>query len=66
MKLDHGFLEITYDGEDSPECADELCSSLIQPQEMCFIDTQSRGLVYCKYCGPCVRYHRKKAEQRGE
>ena len=66
MKLDHGFLEIPYDGEDLPECADDLCSRSIALHEICFVDTHSSGLVYCQYCGPCLRYHRKKAVQRGE
>lgn len=64
MKFAYGFLETTYDGEDVIECSADLCDRLINPEEICLVDVQEGGKIYCKLCGPCERYHRKKAAER--
>lgn len=66
MEIKHGFMEIVFTGEDPLECADELCTREIQPDAMCFVDVQEGGKLYCKSCGICERYHRKKATERKE
>lgn len=65
MEITYGFLTVPYTG-DPVECADTLCTRLIFPEEIVYIDTQDGAKMYCKLCGPCERYHRKKAEERGE
>ncbi len=66
MEIQHGFMEIENTKDTVIACADEICTRLIFPQEKCFIDVQSDGMVYCSLCGPCVRYHRKKEAHRQE
>jgi len=66
MEIIHGFLEISYSEENNIECVEHLCGRPIASGEKCFIDVQENGKVYCSFCGPCERYHRKKATQREE
>jgi hypothetical protein len=65
MKISHGFMELIHTDNEIIECADPLCSRFIHPEEKCFVDVSSdEGRIYCKLCGPCERYHRKKAKER--
>ena len=47
-------------------CANAECGKSIQRMEECFMDTLSKGKVYCERCGVMLRFHRKRAVQRGE
>lgn len=64
MEIKHGFMEIAYAEEEPTECADDPCTRLIISDAVCFIDIQGGGKLYCEICGPCERYHRKKATER--
>ena len=64
MEIIHGFMEITYTSNEAIECAGALCGRLIAPDDICFVDTTEKSKLLCKYCGPCARYHRKKAQER--
>jgi hypothetical protein len=63
VEISYGFLAITHIGEPA-ECDDPLCSRFISPGEVVYIDTQEGAKLYCKFCGPCERYHRKKDQER--
>ncbi len=41
------------------------CMVMIKPKEDCFVD-YSTNKPYCTACGQRLRYHRKKAMERGE
>lgn len=46
-------------------CVDPKCGRMVKHNEHCFIDVLSaNGDLYCDSCGKCIRYARKKAEQR--
>ena len=64
MEIKHGFMEITFTEEEAQECGDSICNRLILPEDTCFVDVQEGGKLYCKLCGTCERYHRKKAAER--
>ncbi len=64
MKIEHGLLKIRYTEEESIECAGSICGRFIETEQICFVDTQDGGNLYCEICGTCERYHRKKAAQR--
>ena len=46
-------------------CSRPECSAVLDALGDCFRD-ESTGRLYCPTCGPILRYHRKKALQRGE
>jgi hypothetical protein len=46
-------------------CKNPECRRIVQAKENYFIDTLVTG-SYCESCGKCLRYHRKKAIERGE
>jgi RNase P subunit RPR2 len=64
MSIKHGFMEIVYYEEEAIECTDNKCERLIVADDMCFVDVQEGGKIYCKSCGTCERYHRKKETER--
>jgi len=64
MEIKHGLMEITYAEEEPKECTDDICNRFIEAEDICFIDIQEGGKLYCKLCGTCERYHRKKAAER--
>ena len=64
MEIRHGFMEMTYNEEGVTECADPTCYRVVASGESCFVDVQEGGKLYCKLCGVCERYHRKKAAER--
>jgi predicted nucleic-acid-binding Zn-ribbon protein len=69
VKIVFGMMEMTYEEEGPVFCADEKCIRYIGTGAKCFVDTWAKEeskTVYCENCGPCERYHRKKANQRGE
>lgn len=46
-------------------CSHETCPTSIGPGERYFIDKLSDS-SYCQPCGAALRYHRKKAIERGQ
>ena len=64
LEIRNGFMEIVYSDEELVECTDEKCQRFISLDEICFVDVQEGGKIYCKLCGTCERYHRKKAAER--
>lgn len=65
MKIIFGLLETIYTNENPEECADEKCFRLVNEDDVCFIDTQTND-IFCKSCGQCERYHRKKKNERNK
>ncbi len=63
MKIKFGLLETIFTSENPEDCADEHCLRLVNEDDVCFIDTQTND-IFCKSCGQCERYHRKKEEER--
>tara|TARA_R100001244_G_scaffold25113_4_gene25572 strand:+ start:33136 stop:33372 length:237 start_codon:yes stop_codon:yes gene_type:complete len=53
-------------GGGEKECSDKLCPTFIQSSEQYYIDLLKDGTSLCLQCGKCLRYARKKADQRGE
>jgi hypothetical protein len=51
--------------EEIPSCANKSCGRRIAKGDECFADSLG-GEYYCKQCGIMLRYHRKKADQRGD
>jgi len=47
-------------------CRAPACGTLIKRFEDCFIDELAKGTTYCERCGVMLRFHRKRAVQRGE
>lgn len=48
------------------QCAAKLCGRLIDRLDEYWIDKLAGDAEYCKKCGIMLRYHRKKAGERGE
>ncbi len=46
-------------------CSSKKCGKMVQQGNIIFIDKLSEA-IYCEGCGTCLRYHRKKAIERGE
>lgn len=46
-------------------CANSRCSKKIVNGDDFFVDSLEAA-TYCIQCGQCLRFHRKKAGQRGE
>ena len=46
-------------------CANGKCGKVLSNGTEFYYDTD-RGVDYCFQCGVCLRYHRKKATERGE
>lgn len=62
----HQMVEKTWCGLQARSCSNgEGCVATIEPGEMYFRD-EARGVGYCVPCGQRLRYHRKKALERGE
>lgn len=67
-RIASGYMEGTYGGEDT-ECSIDGCNEPIKRGDTYFVDlwlTDSVSLPICRVCGPCERYGRKKAMERGE
>ena len=47
------------------QCGNFKCGKMVQSESPCFRDTLGAA-YYCDSCGKCLRYHRKKAAERGE
>lgn len=62
-KILFGMIETFSPYPEIEDCVDEKCGRPIKFMEKCFIDQQT-GDLYCVNCGVCIRYERKKAEQR--
>lgn len=61
---EHGLLESRNFSTDNIGCADNRCTRALLPGVVLFVDVDGR--VFCEGCGKALRYHRKKAAQRGE
>ena len=60
-----GLLEIR-NGNGETGCDDKLCNKTILDGDLIFYDLIKIPNKYCFSCGPCIRYSRKKALERGE
>jgi len=58
----HLFATMRYMG-DPVKCAYEICSASISDGQVCMLERDT-GYFYCKECGECRRYERKKAAER--
>jgi len=66
MQVRYGLLETQYTGEASTQCADSKCETRISPGHRAFLDVSGEETrAFCKFCGPCIRYARKKAAAAG-
>ncbi len=62
----HKMVEKEWRGLQARGCTNsDGCANTIKPGEPYFRD-EARGTGYCVPCGQRLRYHRKKALQRGE
>lgn len=49
------------------KCADRLCKTKVKTGDDSFLDVAGNTpKVFCRQCGLCLRYARKKAAERGE
>lgn len=55
----------TYQGAASRGCANPRCTAVLAHLDACMLD-QEAGFRYCVPCGQRLRYHRRKALERGE
>jgi hypothetical protein len=62
-KIEFGLITTFSPYTDIIECCGLKCGRAVKFMEKCFID-QMTGNVLCKDCGQCIRYERKKAEER--
>ena len=65
MKVEFGLLKTVFTDEEKINCHASDCARLIKTDFECFVDT-SDSKIYCKSCGNCLKYQRKKEEQRKE
>jgi hypothetical protein len=63
MNVRFGLLETLLTESDTIICSDNKCGRDVMFGEACFIDIQTNN-VYCESCGKCLRYERKKEEER--
>ncbi len=52
-------------GFTATSCSHPTCGAVLDAFSPCHRDEVS-SLLYCTTCGPILRYHRKKALERGE
>ncbi len=57
-------IQAKWDGNPA-RCSNTKCKTIIGPGERYFIDTAAEA-SYCEPCGASLRYHRKKAGERGD
>jgi len=57
--------EIAYHGKEPTHCSNPKCRRIVLLLEPCFFDSLW-DRIFCRQCGLCLRYARKKALQRGE
>lgn len=63
---DHAVVDHVHHSLLSTGCANAAeCGTLVDHAALCFLDSAT-GRVYCLPCGQRLRYHRKKALERGE
>lgn len=62
---DTGLMDAYWGASDSRVCASKKCSKPMVRGSKVFIDTVNQ-VYYCEQCGMCLRFHRKKAHERGE
>lgn len=63
--LDPRIVADTYEATASRGCANPRCPAVLAHGDPCLYD-QEGGFRYCVPCGERLRYHRRKALQRGE
>ena len=61
----HGLIKMYLMEEEARDCQEPRCNRDIPPLSVFFLCVLSNK-VYCAICGPPIRYHRRKAEERGE
>ena len=60
----HFFATLRYMGE-PVQCAYEICTNTVHEGDVCMLERDT-GYFYCKECGQCRRYERKKAAERAQ
>jgi hypothetical protein len=45
-------------------CADHKCVRVIKVRDNCWMDEDGR--IFCEQCGKCLKFHRRRAAERGE
>ena len=63
MKVEYGLLEIIFTDEEDVKCRDNTCDRRVYTNSTCFVDTSNND-IYCSQCGKCLKYQRKKEQQR--
>lgn len=63
MKIEYNLLNTKFTEKASVKCADDQCFRKITEDDSIFIDVE-KSLMYCEKCGKCLRYARKKKEER--
>ena len=64
-RIQFGMLEGTWSGGSEP-CSDVKCGRMVPDGAECFFDTGHNDDLYCKDCGQCLRFARKKEFQRNQ
>lgn len=62
-KLQFGLIEAFSPHQEIVDCEALKCGRPIKFMDKCFMNAED-GSMYCKDCGICIRYERKKASQR--
>lgn len=63
MKVEYGLLEIIFTDEEDIKCCETACYRRVYKDSTCFVDTSNND-IYCSQCGKCLKYQRKKEQQR--
>lgn len=63
MKIEYKLLDTKFTGEVDVKCGQKECFRMISPDDPIFVDVED-SLMYCDKCGKCLRYERKKKEER--
>lgn len=63
MKIQFGLLETASTEDEDFVCGMSDCNRAIKYEEPCFVDTTSSA-IYCEKCGKCLRYQKKKQQER--
>lgn len=62
-KVEYGLIEAFSPYQELVDCEALKCGRPIKFMEKCFIN-HTDGSLFCQSCGVCIRYERKKADQR--
>lgn len=64
-RVEQGLIKMYLLEEEPRGCMEPRCERRIEPLGQFFLCTLSNR-IYCENCGPPIRYHRRKAVERGE